>query len=73
MPVPKSTVKSLSVSNSSNSTILNNHPHPNIHNYIHSKYRTHNNVYSTNAISESQNHENNNNKNSIKSNDLENI
>lgn len=38
MPVPKSTVKSLSASHSNSSSILNNHPHPHIHHHIHSKY-----------------------------------
>ncbi|KAK5779450.1 hypothetical protein RI543_003341 [Arxiozyma heterogenica] len=72
MPVPKSTVKSLSASNSNNSSILNNHPHPNIHNYIHSKYRGHTHLHNITATSEPQNHENNN-KNSIKPKDIENI
>lgn len=50
MPVPKSAVKSLSISSSSNSSILNNHPHPTIHNSIHSKY------HNDRGKIESQNH-----------------
>ncbi|CAL9737685.1 transcriptional regulatory protein Tod6p [Monosporozyma servazzii] len=38
MAVPKSTVKSLSVSHSKSASILNNHPHPHLHHHIHSKY-----------------------------------